>query len=167
MSSFKLPRWPQCSYILRSNGDVVSSTKLPFRVTSTILIASAYMHKHEYLFYDDDNTTTVFQFFSYSSSIGTGNLALWLENGNSNPMTWVDSPWRAGFGNSCSVAPSPLLCRLVWAWSLFVCTAYTHICPQIKDPVSICREKKLGSTVPAMAARFPRGKHPEFPVHSI
>ena len=51
-----------------------------------------------------------------------------------------------------SVARSQLVGRLACAWTPFVCTARTHICPHVKDPISICR-KRVGLTVAGMETR--------------
>ena len=45
-------------------------------------------------------------------------------------------PWRGKVGDSYSVPPSQLLCRLVCVWPTFLYAPHAHV----KEPISICHE---------------------------
>ena len=73
-----------------------------------------------------------------------------IQEGNySYPKTLGLIPWRGKVKNSFSVPPSRLLCRLICAGPLFVCTACNQICVYVTDPVSVCR-KRVGLTACGM-----------------
>ena len=76
-------------------------------------------------------------------------VAWWLEHRNSNPKTLGPIPWWGRVRTGFSIPPSQLLCRLVCAWPLFMCTTCTQICAHIKGSISICC-KRAGPTAGGM-----------------
>ena len=84
-------------------------------------------------------------FLQLSSTGGyiSGDVARWLESRNPNPKTLGSIPLSLRV-NSCAdlfVRPDPPYPSL--------CTARTHMCAHVKDPISICR-KRVGLIVGGM-----------------
>ena len=88
-----------------------------------------------------------------------GDIPQWLEHWNLNLKTLGSTPWWGRVRDSFSVPPSQLLCRLLCARLLFMCTAHTQICAHVKDIHLWSKTKRAGLTAGGMDTKKTHRKH--------